>query len=50
MATLAYIVFKACECRLVNQLTDFHSEDDVPQHNVRIRLFAFDIRRSMLVC
>jgi hypothetical protein len=27
---LAYIVFKACEYRLVHLLTDIHSEDDVP--------------------
>ena len=27
---LAYIVFKACEYRLVHLLTDIHSEDDIP--------------------
>lgn len=26
----AYIIFKACEYRLVHLLTDVHSEDDVP--------------------
>ena len=30
LGMLAYIVFKACEYRLVHQLTDVHSEDDVP--------------------
>ena len=30
LGMLAYIVFKACEYRLVHQLTDIHSEDDVP--------------------
>ena len=27
---VAYIIFKACEYRLVHLLTDIHSEDDVP--------------------
>ena len=30
LGMLAYIVFKSCEYRLVHQLTDVHSEDDVP--------------------
>jgi hypothetical protein len=30
LAMMAYIIFKACEYRLVHQLTDIHSEDDVP--------------------
>ncbi|HVY08152.1 MAG TPA: hypothetical protein VHB46_19410 [Burkholderiales bacterium] len=30
LAMLAYVVFKACEYRLVHQLTDVHSEDDIP--------------------
>lgn len=30
LGMLAYIVFKACEYRLAHQLTDVHSEDDVP--------------------
>lgn len=30
LAMVAYIVFKACEYRLVHQLTDIHSEDDIP--------------------
>ena len=30
LGMLAYIIFKTCEYRLVHQLTDIHSEDDVP--------------------
>jgi hypothetical protein len=30
LAMLAYIIFKTCEYRLVHQLTDVHSDDDVP--------------------
>jgi hypothetical protein len=30
LSMLAYIVFKACEYRLVHSLSDTHSKDDVP--------------------
>lgn len=30
LSMLAYIVFKACEYRLVHQLSDLHQEQDVP--------------------
>jgi len=30
VSMLAYVVFKACEYRLVHQLSDTHTEEDVP--------------------
>lgn len=30
LSMLAYVVFKACEYRLVHQLSDTHTEEDVP--------------------
>jgi hypothetical protein len=37
LSMLAYVVFKACEYRLVHSLSDTHSKGDVPSHFAIVR-------------